>query len=61
MAEAVARNKISNPIAPLQSFSFENLPIDRNDTLWAEIRTSYGLSLEELSALKNARCSQGIS
>jgi hypothetical protein len=58
MAEASARMKISKPTAP---FQFENLPTDRNDGLWSEIRTEYGLALEELSALKNARCSsQGI-
>ena len=41
----------------LGSFSFENLPLDRNDDIWAELRKPpYNLDLEELSALKNARC-----
>jgi hypothetical protein len=58
MAEAAARIKISNPNAP---FQFEDLPADRNAVLWSEIRTEYGLTLAELSALINARCSsQGI-
>jgi hypothetical protein len=39
--------------------SFENLPKDRNDSLWTEIRTDCGLTLDELSALKNAVCPQG--
>eukprot|EP01036_Dinobryon_divergens_P027383 gene27383-36151_t len=58
MAEASARIKISNPNAPLQPFQFENLPTDRNASLWTRIETTYGLSLEELSALQNARCHQ---
>ena len=53
-AEYSARAKIAN------RFQFQNLPTDRNDTLWTEIRTQYELNLEELCALKNARCSQGI-
>jgi hypothetical protein len=61
MAEASARNKISNPILPLESFEFENLPTDRNDCLWIRIEVTYGLSLQKLSALKNARSYQGIS
>ena len=60
MAEASAKIKISNPNAPLQPFQFENLPTDRNASLWTRIETTYGLSLEELSALQNARCPQGI-
>jgi hypothetical protein len=39
--------------------AFENLPKDRNDSLWTEIRTDCGLTLDELSALKNAVCPQG--
>jgi hypothetical protein len=37
-------------------FLFEDLPNDRSDPLWTEIRSEYNLSLAELSALKNARC-----
>ena len=41
---------------------YGNLPKDRNDGLWVEIRVECGLTLDELSALKNAVCSQsGIS
>jgi hypothetical protein len=34
--------------------AFDNLPKDRNDNLWTEIRTNCNLTLDELSALKNA-------
>jgi hypothetical protein len=36
--------------------TFENLPVNVNDPLWTEIRTECHLTLEELIALKNARC-----
>ena len=39
--------------------SFDNLPKDRNDNLWTEIRKDCHLTLDELSALKNAVCSSG--
>jgi len=40
-------------------FNFENLPLDSNDNIWTELRSSpYSLEFEELSALKYARCSQ---
>eukprot|EP01031_Cornospumella_fuschlensis_P032735 gene32734-39573_t len=35
----------------------ENLPTDRNDNLWGEIRHECGLNLDELAALKKAFCS----
>ena len=34
----------------------ENLPKDRNDILWVEIRSECGLTLDEVSALKNEVC-----
>ena len=34
-------------------YPLEDLPTDSNDELWQEIRTTYGLSLPELAALKN--------
>ena len=36
------------------NFPFGDLPHDRSDPLWTEIRREYGLSLPEVSALKNA-------
>jgi hypothetical protein len=39
-------------------FSFDSLPLDRNDSIWDRIEAKYGLSLPELSALKNSRCQQ---
>jgi hypothetical protein len=62
MAEACARYKLSNPTPPIPAFLFENLPADRNASIWDRIERTYELSLEELSALQNARCSsqQGI-
>ena len=41
------------------NFPFDDLPSDRNDPLWNTIQTQAGLSLPQLSALKNARCSTG--
>ena len=35
-------------------FPFEDLPHDRSDPLWTRIEEKYGLSLPEVSALKNA-------
>ena len=35
-------------------FPFAGLPNDRNDSLWGDIRTECGLSLAEVSFLKNA-------
>eukprot|EP00981_Chlorochromonas_danica_P003300 scaffold642_cov166-Ochromonas_danica.AAC.17 len=37
---------------------YEDLPFVRDDPLWTEIRNFYGLSLVEVSPLKNARCGQ---
>lgn len=55
-----ARNKLAgnSDTGDPPPFPFEDLPAVRDDTLWAEIRTTYGLALAELSALKNARCVQ---
>lgn len=51
---------LDSGIAKLGSIiSFENLPIDRNDNLWSDIRNDCRLTLDELSALKNAVCSSG--
>ena len=36
---------------------FEDLPKDRNDNLWNEIRELCRLTIAEVSALKNAVCS----
>jgi len=50
-------NKLEEARRQLGPFNFENLPLDRNDGIWAELRSPpYSLDLEELSALKNARC-----
>ena len=35
-------------------FPFAGLPNDRNDSLWTRIEEKYGLSLAEVSFLKNA-------
>lgn len=35
---------------------FGNLPSDRNDSLWSEIRHECRLTLDELAALKKATC-----
>jgi hypothetical protein len=58
MAEdlAFAKQKLANNVSP---FNVDSLPLDRNDSIWADIRKEYGLTLPELSALKNARCQQG--
>ena len=40
------------------SFPFDELPLRDDSPLWNEIRTTYNLSLVQLSALKNARCGQ---
>ena len=37
-------------------FPFDDLPVRDDPPLWTEIMNTYGLSLPELSALKNARC-----
>eukprot|EP01036_Dinobryon_divergens_P032689 gene32689-42332_t len=50
-------NKLEEARLKLGSFKFENLPFDRNDGIWAELRSPpYSLDLEELSALINAKC-----
>ena len=35
------------------AFPLSDLPKSRDDSLWGEIRNQYGLSLPELSSLKN--------
>jgi len=48
---------LEEALRKLRPFNFENLPLDRNDGIWAELRSPpYSLDLEQLSALKNARC-----
>ena len=60
MAAASANNKLEEARRKLRPFSFDNLPLDRNDGIWTEFRNPpYSLDLEELSALKNARCTPG--
>jgi hypothetical protein len=39
---------------------FENLPKDRNEPLWSEIRNNCNLTLDEVSALKNSVCSPQV-
>eukprot|EP00597_Dinobryon_sp_UTEXLB2267_P014366 CAMPEP_0170121958 /NCGR_PEP_ID=MMETSP0020_2-20130122/16298_1 /TAXON_ID=98059 /ORGANISM="Dinobryon sp., Strain UTEXLB2267" /LENGTH=693 /DNA_ID=CAMNT_0010352613 /DNA_START=298 /DNA_END=2379 /DNA_ORIENTATION=+ len=52
-------NKLEEARRQLGPFNFENLPLDRHDSLWAELLSPpYSLELEELSALIKARCSQ---
>jgi len=55
---ATAKQKL----AQTNAVSYENLPTDRIDPLWIEIRENDNkpLSLNEISALKNAVC-QGKS
>ena len=63
MAEQSGRNKLiagmprANP--PIPPMDFFDLPAERYDNLWETIQTAYGLSIPELSAIKNARCSAG--
>ena len=60
---APLEGKAASGFAKLQTeeeeYLFGDLPADRSDPLWTEIRSEYNLSLAELSALKNARCQQG--
>ena len=58
MAEASGRAKLAGNLVnpPVAGVEFNDLPADRNDNLWNVIQNTYQLSLEELSALKNARC-----
>uniref|UniRef100_A0A0G4FIH4 Uncharacterized protein n=1 Tax=Chromera velia CCMP2878 TaxID=1169474 RepID=A0A0G4FIH4_9ALVE len=57
-----AKTKLQQPQSPSEDepppepFAFENLPADRGDPLWVQIAAIYGLSLPQVSALKNARC-----
>ena len=47
---AGARKKLAQGPTP---YPLEDLPNDRNDASWTEIRNEYGLTLPELAALKN--------
>lgn len=38
------------------SFPLENLPCDRQNPMWTDIKESFDLTLAELSALKNSAC-----
>ena len=61
-AAASVNNKLEVARRKLRPFSFDNLPLDRNDGIWTEFRNPpYSLDLEELSALKNARCQGNLS
>ncbi len=61
-AEETGRAKLKTPfeIPNAVTMEFLDLPAERNDMLWSEIRDEYKLTIPELSALKNARC-QGVS
>lgn len=43
------------------TISYENLPTDRGDSLWNRIETKADLTLDEISALKNAVCQGGAA
>ena len=49
-----AKSKIEGHI------QYENLPKRYTDPLWNDVRRECGLSLNEMNALKNDICSQGI-
>jgi hypothetical protein len=49
---ASAASKLASS-ASATPYPLEDLPIDSNDELWKEIRSTYGLNLPELAALKN--------
>ena len=51
-----AKDKLLQGASP---YPLEDLPHDRADPLWNEIRTEYNLTLPELGALKNAASSPG--
>lgn len=56
-----ARLKLSEPTkAGVEPFEFDDLPSVRIDDVWEKIKEDYSLTLQELSALKNARCSKGL-
>lgn len=48
-----AKRKLSQGDPP---FHYNDLPDERNASIWNEIMRAYGLTLPELSALQNARC-----
>ena len=43
-------------VSSVEDPKFLDLPATRDDNLWNRIETNYGLTILELSALKNARC-----
>ena len=43
-----------DPSRGIDPFPKDELPNDRNDTLWETIRVEYHLTLPELSSLKNS-------
>ena len=56
--EAMAESNLEAGRRVVQKLNipFEDLPADRNDSLWNKIEERAGLTLGQLSALKNARC-----
>ena len=58
-----ARMKLEKgePGKGLDPFPLSELPTDRNDNVWEAIRSEYGLSLVEISALKNFMFSAATS
>jgi hypothetical protein len=48
-----AKNKLTKPPEGTDVFPLVDLPKDRGDPVWEEIRILYKLKLSELSALKN--------
>jgi hypothetical protein len=46
-----AQQLLENHSSP---FPLSDLPTDRSDPVWGEIKTEYGLNLPQLSALKNS-------
>ena len=55
-AQISARNKLANAVDE-PAYSFNNLPMNRDDKDWLVIANRYKLTLEERNALKNKRCS----
>jgi hypothetical protein len=52
---ASAKKKLLGNADNVPPFDFDSLPLDRNASIWSEIRSDYGLNLPEFSALQNAR------
>ena len=53
-----AAEKLSRGASP---FPLNDLPRRRDDSLWGEIRNEYGLTLAELSSLKNSALADELS